>query len=444
MATQNQMGYNHMGYNDKVTIDPMPEAWLATQRALRASRDEAGGKDASAPRPTQPRSGQARSSQARSSDDMGMKEMIAMLAAEHGVDNVALDKVPTDGSRVSWSEAQTILKLSDSDRNEAMLAIQETQGGLDFSGLAQFFNKPLNRREAMKLMAIGLVAGLAFLQAACTPFSPGADKEQAQLDWAEYFKGNYRLMSDEERKATLGRLERSYELRTGARPQISGQGPLPGVLYGYAFNISKCRGYMDCVKACVAENNQDRDSDMRYIRIHEMPKGEFRFEFAEDAFLHEVPAAGHFYVGTQCFHCENPPCTRVCPVQATWQEEDGIVVVDYDWCIGCRYCQAACPYDGRRFNWAAPSVPEEEVNLVQHYLGNRLRKKGVMEKCTFCIQRSREGDLPACVEACPTGARIFGNLLDPNSEIRWVLENKKVFRLKEDLGTEPKFWYFMD
>ena len=158
----------------------------------------------------------------------------------------------------------------------------------------------------------------------------------------------------------------------------------------------------------------------------------------------QVPAAGHFYMGTQCFHCQNAPCIDVCPVKATWMEPDGIVVVDYNWCIGCRYCMAACPYDARRFNWADPVVPAEEVNPNQHYLGNRLRKKGVVEKCTFCIQRSRDGKNPACVEACPTGARVFGNLLDPNSEIRWILANKKVFRLKEDLGTDPKFWYFMD
>jgi molybdopterin-containing oxidoreductase family iron-sulfur binding subunit len=131
-------------------------------------------------------------------------------------------------------------------------------------------------------------------------------------------------------------------------------------------------------------------------------------------------------------------------VRATWQEPDGIVVVDYDWCIGCRYCVAACPYWARRFNWAAPEVPAEQLNPNQHYLGNRMRKKGVVEKCTFCIQRTRQGRLPACAEACPTGARVFGNLLDPNSEIRWVLENKRVFRLKEDLKTEPRFWYFMD
>ena len=129
---------------------------------------------------------------------------------------------------------------------------------------------------------------------------------------------------------------------------------------------------------------------------------------------------------------------------ATWQEEDGIVVVDYDWCIGCRYCQVACPYEARSFNWKEPKLSTAEINPKQHYLGNRERKQGVIEKCHFCIQRIREGQQPACVEACPTGSRIFGNLLDPKSEIRYVLANKKVFRLKEDLNTDPKFWYFMD
>jgi Fe-S-cluster-containing hydrogenase component 2 len=130
--------------------------------------------------------------------------------------------------------------------------------------------------------------------------------------------------------------------------------------------------------------------------------------------------------------------------QVTWKEPDGIVVVDYDWCIGCRYCQAACPYYGRRFNWGKPEIPRDEITVRQHYLGNRIRPKGKMEKCTFCIQRTRKGRLPACVEACPTGARVFGNLLDPESEIRYVLKHKKVFRMKEELGTDPKFWYFID
>ena len=311
-------------------------------------------------------------------------------------------------------------------------------------GFDQTLDKATDRRNMLKSLTAGLLAGAGLVNSSCSVTASDGKKEKKQLEWEEYFKGNYQLMTDQEKEDTVKRLERLYELNNGGHANISSQGPREDVLYGYAFNISKCQGYMDCVNACVQENNQDRGSQMQYIRIHEHENGQINFELADDDYFHEVPAEGHFYMGTQCFHCENPPCVEVCPVKATWKEKDGIVVIDYDWCIGCRYCMAACPYDGRRFNWSTPQVPEEEVNENQHYLGNRLRKKGVMEKCTFCIQRSREGKNPACVEACPTGARIFGNLLDPSSEIRWVLTNKKGFRLKEDLGTEPKFWYFMD
>ena len=125
-------------------------------------------------------------------------------------------------------------------------------------------------------------------------------------------------------------------------------------------------------------------------------------------------------------------------------DEDGIVVVDYNWCIGCRYCEAACPYHARRFNWEAPQIPAEEINPDQGYLSNRIRPQGVMEKCTFCLHRTREGKMPACLEACPTGARVFGDLNDPDSAINYVLKNKRVFVLKEELGTKPSFFYFFD
>ncbi|MDO6758839.1 4Fe-4S dicluster domain-containing protein [Tamlana sp. 2_MG-2023] len=312
-------------------------------------------------------------------------------------------------------------------------------------GFDQVFDVKMDRRTAFKKLTASLLIGAGAVSTSCSVIGGDESKEKAQIDWEEQFKGNYKLMSDDEKGATVDRLMRSYELRTGKNLSMSSQNAEEDVLFGYAFNISKCQGYMDCVNACVEENNQDRNSEMQYIRIHEMKDGQgFNFNEADDNYYHEVPAEGHFYMGTQCFHCDNPPCVEVCPVQATWREDDGLVVVDYDWCVGCRYCMAACPYDGRRFNWSKPEVPEKEINHNQHYLGNRMRKKGVMEKCTFCVQRSRAGKNPACVEACPTGARIFGNLLDPKSTIRWVLENKKVFRLKEDLGTEPKFWYFMD
>ncbi|WP_051305748.1 4Fe-4S dicluster domain-containing protein [Desulfogranum mediterraneum] len=310
--------------------------------------------------------------------------------------------------------------------------------------IQEVLEKPSNRRSFLKGVSIAAAAGSAALTAGCIPDAEGTGLEEARLRWQEFFKKNYRLMSQEEKEQTVRRLERLASIQDQAQLQIGSEPPLEKVLFGYAFNISRCEGFMECVTACVKENNLDRKSNTQYIRIFEMEPGQLDPGTGDGQFYHKVPVDHKFYTGTQCFHCENAPCTKACPTRATWKEPDGIVVVDYDWCIGCRYCQAACPYYGRRFNWGQSEVPKEEVTPKQHYLGNRKRPKGKMEKCTFCIQRTRKGRLPACVEACPTGSRVFGNLLDPDSEIRYVLKHKKVFRMREELGTDPKFWYFID
>jgi len=313
----------------------------------------------------------------------------------------------------------------------------------DTSIIDDVLKNPSSRRTFLKGASLAAATTGAALAAGCVPGAEAAS-EETRLQWKEFFKKNYRLMTPEEKKETVARLERLAKIRQDMDLQIGTEPPVAGVLYGYGFNISRCEGFMECVSACTKENNLDRKTNTQYIRIFEMEPGKLDPATGNGQFFHEVPVEDKFYMGTQCFHCEKAPCTRACPTKATWKEPDGIVVVDYDWCIGCRYCQAACPYYGRRFNWGKPEVPKDEVNRKQHYLGNRLRPKGKMEKCTFCIQRTRKGRLPACVEACPTGARVFGNLLDPDSEIRYVLEHKKVFRMREELGTDPKFWYFID
>jgi len=268
--------------------------------------------------------------------------------------------------------------------------------------------KNVDRRKALGIIFGGAVAGTQAI-AACAPLSAETDdaKEAKLLAWQEYIKGNYRVMTDEERAETITRLERLAKINRGVDIKIQSTPAQEGVMFGYAFNISKCKGFRNCVDACINENNLDREAETQYIRIFEMKDGVIDLDHADASFQHEVPLDGHFYLGTQCFQCADPPCVKVCPVSATWQEPDGITVVDYDWCIGCRYCMAACPYWARRFNWAAPAVPAEELNPNQHYLGNRARKKGIVEKCTYCIHRTRQGRLPACAEACPTGARVL-------------------------------------
>ncbi len=245
------------------------------------------------------------------------------------------------------------------------------------------------------------------------------------------------------RKA-LKQLDREYSSRYGKDVTVSDAPALPGVQFAYALDISRCIGCRRCVYACVEENNQSREPQLQWIRVLSMEK-EKGVDFTHaDAYYDpaQVPEPGHFYVPVACQHCRNAPCTKVCPTGATWTEPDGIVVIDYDWCIGCRYCMAACPYGARHFNWTEPSIPKAEVNPQMHVLGNRPRPAGVVEKCTFCIQRTRAGRYPACVEVCPVGARKFGNLLDKDSEIRYIIENKRVLVLKEELNTLPRFFYF--
>ncbi len=105
---------------------------------------------------------------------------------------------------------------------------------------------------------------------------------------------------------------------------------------------------------------------------------------------------------------------------------------------------AACPYDARRFNFSKPKLTADQMNPNQGYLSNRVRPRGVVEKCTFCLHRTREGKYPACLEVCPVGARVFGDILDPGSEINYILKHKRVYILKEEVGTVPRFYYFFD
>ena len=215
--------------------------------------------------------------------------------------------------------------------------------------------------------------------------------------------------------------------------------------FAYALDISRCIGCRRCVYACVAENNQSRDPQIHWIRVLSMEK-EKGVDFAHaDPYYDppEVPEEGHFYMPVSCQQCENPPCTKVCPTGATWTEKDGIVVIDYDWCIGCRYCMAACPYGARHFNWTEPHDSEER-DQHQHALPRatgRGRRAWWRSARSASSARARDA-IPACVEVCPVGARKFGNILDPDSEIRYIIENKRVLVLKEELNTVPRFFYF--
>lgn len=139
-----------------------------------------------------------------------------------------------------------------------------------------------------------------------------------------------------------------------------------------------------------------------------------------------------------CNHCDNPPCTNVCPTKATWKREDGIVMMDWHRCIGCRYCVAACPYGSRSFNYKDPRPGLDQIN-------DRFptRTKGVVEKCTFCASRISRGLKPSCVEVCSDSEMIFGDLNDSNSDVRKALSTRYSIRRKPELGTQPEVYYLV-
>ncbi len=295
--------------------------------------------------------------------------------------------------------------------------------------VATKLKEPLKRRSFLKVLA-GTVGASA------------VTASTASCDFDAYFQKHYQELSPDEKTKVFARLAERAKKEYGRDVTISDPPPIDGVSFAFAISLSRCNGNRRCVEACVKENNQGRSPAIEYIKVLELDAGTFNLEKGSQYYEGEVPKDNKVYLPVQCNQCENPPCVKACPTKATWKERDGIVVIDYDWCIGCRYCMAACPYEARSFNYTKPKVPAHEINPNQGFLSNRMRPQGVVEKCHFCLHRTRKGHFPACHEACPTGARKFGDLNDPNSEVSAVLREKRVFVLKEELNTVPRVFYY--
>jgi molybdopterin-containing oxidoreductase family iron-sulfur binding subunit len=220
--------------------------------------------------------------------------------------------------------------------------------------------------------------------------------------------------------------------------------PYPKARWGMVIDQDRCIGCWTCAVACKSNNNVPLGLWWnRILTVGEDPTGlDLRATGGIDEPVGEYPNLSLSYLPVNCFHCENPPCTQVCPVAATYQRQDGIVMVDWDRCIGCRYCMIACPYNMRVFNWSGPEqVPANEDFYHVGSPAKPPRPKGVVEKCDFCYQRVDNGMQPFCIEVCPGRARVFGDLNDPESEVSQLVAHAPVTQVRPDFGTDPKVYY---
>ena len=211
-----------------------------------------------------------------------------------------------------------------------------------------------------------------------------------------------------------------------------------GTRWAMVVDPRKCLDQGDCTKcidACDHAHNVPHFADPAH-EVKWIWKEPFEDAFPFLEIDHSPDDLREQPVMVLCNHCDNPPCVRVCPTQATWKRDDGIVMMDWHRCIGCRYCMAACPYGSRSFNWSDPRPAIASLNP-----DFPTRTKGVVEKCTFCEDRLAEGKPPACVDVCPAKALVFGNLDDPQSEVRALLRARFAVRRKAELGTRPAIYY---
>ncbi len=226
----------------------------------------------------------------------------------------------------------------------------------------------------------------------------------------------------------------SSELRYAHKSIVSAEEArigIPGRKFVMVIDLARCNNARKCVTACQ--------------KMHHLPEEK---EWLQVKLMKDSPEAAPYWFPKTCFHCDNPPCVKVCPVDATFKRQDGLVLIDNERCIGCKFCMAACPYSTRVFNWAEPDLPEE-ISCMEFSPETSVPSKvGTVEKCDFCPDMARIGQLPDCVTACPNGVFYFGDqnedvVTNGDETIRFseVIKDRGGYRFAEELGTEPRVWY---
>lgn len=202
---------------------------------------------------------------------------------------------------------------------------------------------------------------------------------------------------------------------------------------GIAISLDRCTGCNTCAMACKMQNNVPMGMAWNRVVV-EGCQSEFEAQGV-------YPDLTRTYIPVACQHCENPACQKVCPTGATYKDDKGRVEIDYEKCIGCRMCMAACPYTGvRSFNW---DEPKYALDFATGDAEVPLHQKHTVEKCTFCYQRVTQGQTPACMVLCPGRARHWGDLDDPESEVSKLIASREYKQLLPEEGTKPSVYYLV-
>ena len=287
-----------------------------------------------------------------------------------------------------------------------------------------------NNSRRKFLQNIGLV-GAGSVLAGATLFSSCENPNKKKVeDKIKILTANNELL-EVDRKDAVKSLKKS-SLNLTAYQKLGREG-IKGKRWIWVIDLAKCKNARKCMSACVSAHHlRSEQSHINVLKMEESKK---------------TPP---YYMPKPCQHCDNPPCVAVCPVDATFKRPDGIVLIDNERCIGCRFCIAACPYGARTFNWIAPKMDKEDKDLTYNIELNLPERLGTITKCLMSADRLREGKLPYCVSQCPNGVYYFG---DENEDavtngttketvrLSKLLADNAAYRLMEELGTKPRVYY---
>lgn len=279
-----------------------------------------------------------------------------------------------------------------------------------------------SRRDFLKTAAIATVAATACGSLAC---SCSSKKPAAAVS------GKVKLLSPDGEIVEIDSAYLNHQEHMNIVTKLEARQGMAGKKFVMVVDLARCKNARKCISACQKWHYLPEDKEWLSVKL-----------------IKDSDKSAPYWFPKQCFHCDDPPCVKVCPVDATFKRQDGLVLIDNERCIGCKFCMAACPYSTRVFNWSEPEQPSDIQSLPFSAETGIPAKVGTVEKCDFCPDRAREGLLPPCVEACPNGVFYFGDENedtvtngDETVSFSQLIKDRAAYRYMEELGTKPRVYY---